>query len=906
MLLTAGARLGPYEVVGLLGAGGMGEGYEARDTRLDRSVAIKVLSAEIAGDPDLRARFEREARAVAALDHPNICGIYDVGEANGTHFIVMPHLDGQTLAARLEKGALPLDQTLTIAIEIADALDKTHRRGITHRDLKPANIMLVRRGGPSGPPESKLLDFGLAKLKAPAAAISMSGITRLATINPAGMVPGTGKGVILGTVQYMSPEQVEGSEADARSDIWALGAVIYEMATGTRPFRGDTPASVIGSILKDVPPPVSARQPLAPRAFDHIVGRCLEKDPDERWQTAADLMRELRWVREYRPETVEPARPTRRRFVWAAVAMAAIAAAGLLTLLPIAWRPDPAPAPVLRFSVSPPAYTMFARAPATLPTTQLALSPDGQSLAFVGETVGGDPMVWIRRLDTVSAQAIAATEDASYPFWSPDSRAIAFFAKGKLKKVFVGGGAPETLCDVGDPRGGAWGPNEIILFSGNQTPIMRVSADGGVPVAVTTLDPTETGHRWPNFLPDGRHFLYYGRVSSASIDQSVQYVTSLDEARPRRLFVSGHAAVYAPSGHLLFLSNGMLLAQRFDPATLTLSGEPSLVARDVSRSSVNYPPFTVSSTGMLAFAGSGGTLTQLAWVDRKGTIIKTVGPAGDYADPALSPDNKRALVTRVEPTGDGNIWTIDLATDQFSPLTFDPSISATPVWSPDGTEIVFRTNRTIPAPMFRRLASGGSGEQPLLSATSVGPSTSNLFPNDWSPDGNFIAFHTASPGSSYDIWMLPLAGDRTPRPFVKTPAADLHARFSPDGRFLAYSSAESGRTQVYVQPFPGGEGRWQVSIDGGSEPRWRGDGRELFFIGMDRRVMAIPVEAGPSFQPGQPVPLFVARAATVGNPFRSSYAVSRDGQRFLINGVMDNAPTPSITVVANWPELLKK
>ena len=902
MSLTAGVRLGPYEILSPLGAGGMGEVYKARDTRLDRTVAIKILPTELARDPGLRARFEQEARAIAALDHPHICAVHDVGDHEGTRYLVMQYLDGETLAARLARSPLPIDQALKIAIDIADALDKAHRAGIVHRDLKPANVMLMRSGGASAPPTAKLLDFGLAKLRGAAGPISMSGMTRLAT--PA---PGTAQGMILGTVHYMAPEQVEGREADARADIWALGVVLYEMLTGNRPFDGASAASVIGSILKDTPPSLASRQPLAPPLLDHVLARCLEKDRDERWDSARDLRRELEWLASSTSSRSEPASSHRPRTRALLAAVCGIAIGGLIVAAIMSLRSGGADSDrLMTFDIMAPPRTTFSSPEATLPTPQIALSPDGKWLVFVARGIGTSPMLWLRPIDGTAASEMRGTDEAEYPFWSPDSRFIGFFAQGKLKRIDVRSGSAQNVCDAVDPRGGSWSRDNVIAFGLNQTGLWKVSASGGEPSRLTTLAAGETGHRWPSFMPDGQHLLFV--VRSGRQDNGTIFISAIDGSDRKRLFSSQFGALYV-NGYVLSLTNDTLSAQRFDLTQRVPVGEPAPIATHVAGSTVLYGSFTASDTGMPAFAPDTNAEMQLAWFNREGRPLATVGPPRDYADVTLMPDGRRVLVTRPDArTSSSNIWSIDVTTGEGVPITFDASIAAQPVVSPDGREFAFRSSRQIPAPIFHRATSGAGEDEVLLQPAKVGGlrESGNLFPTDWSSDGKFILFHVPYADTNYDIFFLPLAGDRRPRPFVHTSGADLHARFSPDSRWVAYSSGESGRQEIFVQPFPNGTGRWRVSTDGGAEPRWRGDGRELFFIGADGQMMAAPVTTGASFEHGTPRPLFRTRISGFANPYRTSYAVTRDGERFLISGIAENATPQSIAVVVNWPALMKR
>ena len=896
MTLTPGTRLGPYEILSPLGAGGMGEVYTARDTRHNRTVAIKVLPASVASDPDLRARFEREARAIAALDHPHICALYDVGRDNDIDFLVMPLLDGETMAARLIKGPLPIDQVLRYAIEIADALDKAHCQGIVHRDLKPGNVMLTKAG-------SKLLDFGLAKLRGPAAPIGMSGLTALATAGPA-----TAQGTLIGTVNYMAPEQVEGKEADARSDVFAFGALVYEMATGRRAFDGTSAASVIGAVLKDEPAPIATLQPTTPAALDRGIRTCLAKDPDERWQSAGDLKRELRWIAEAGSRDLAPASSVAVRSpmtkVWAASAIVfALALAGTLPFAVSRLRENPPAPSVVRFSVYPPPGATFAAGNASVPATQFALSPDGRQLAFIASAAGRQQSLWVRALDTPDAKPMAGTDDASYPFWSPDSRMVAFFARGKLLKVDVAGGAPQKICDAGSGRGGAWNRDGLILFSNSNANGMNlVPASGGTPTLVLPFnqDRQETTHRFPDFLPDGRRFLFFVRTRQP--ENRGIYVGSLDSPAHTRLLTTNLRGLYDPSGFVLFARDGTLMTQAVDPRSLGLIGEPVQIAPQVGGASTDYASFSVSGNRVLAYASSNPQVGQLTWYDRTGRPDGTVGAAGDYVDVGISPDQKRIVFSLVDPqTNTQDIWLTELARGANTRLTFDPATDGAPIWSPDGARIVFRSDRGGLNNLYLKSAGGTGADEPSV----IGP-TAVLVTTDWSPDGANIVYHSAGATTGDDIWVLPMSGDRKPHVFLQTPFNEMQGKLSPDGHWMAYTSDESGMLEVYVRPFPAGAEKWAVSTNGGSEPKWRGDGKELFYLGADRKLMSVPIAAGGTLEAGVPKALFETKVGSINPEYRNQYAVSKDGNRFLINAVSAGASSPPITVVLNWTAGLKK
>ncbi len=890
MTLAAGARLGPYEIASMLGAGGRGEVYRARDTRLERTVAIKVLPSSVADSPDRRARFEREARAISTLNHPHICTLHDIGQHDGVDFLVMEYLEGETLAERLQGGPLPLEQVLRYGSEMAGALDRAHRAGIVHRDLKPGNVMLTKSG-------VKLLDFGLAKLRADGGAGTVSAMMTAEK-------PLTGEGTLLGTLPYMSPEQVEGKDADARSDIWALGTVLYEMATGTRAFEGKSQASLIGAILKDEPPPITSRQPLAPTALDRVVKACLAKDPDERWQSAQDLASELAWIAA--DGGVQAAIGGGRRATRLVWVLGLACALALGTLLSFALRPGREPQRLIipvRFQIAPPDGTTF--------TGPVAVSPDGTRILFLAAPKGGGPAsLWIRSLDAVAPQRLPATEGANQPFWSPDGRFIGFFADRKLKRIDDSGGSArivwEGTGDSADARGGTWNGDDVIAIAPNfEGALLRVPASGGEATPITTLDRGrgEYSHRWPHFLPDGRHFLYVALAGGH--DANGIYVGSLDSKQTSLVIRATSAVAYAPPGYLLYAPERSLAAQPFDPKSLKLSGEAASVGDQLlfDPQMTAGRPFSVSANGTLAYRSGGSALTQLTWLDRQGNTIGSIASPGEYHAPRLSPDGKRLAVTRIDVrSARGDVWVIDVARGAASRLVSDASVDTIPVWSADASRILFNSYRGADQALLQKSSHGGGSEEVVLQSGKVGNFQS--FFTDSSPDGRFVAFDTLDPTTNLDVWILPLEGDRRPARLIGTPAGEWGAEFSPDGRWLAYQSNESGEAEVYVQAFSAtspvpvlaGE-RWQVSAGGGRMPTWSRDGKEMFYLGADGKLMAVDVKTAPSFATGRPVALFDARMKV--SPDRQ-YDVSPDGQRFLVRQPLADQVAAPMTVVLDW------
>ena len=880
MSVNAGTRFGPYEILSASGAGGMGEVYRARDTRLDRTVAIKILPVHLADRADLRERFDREARTIAGLNHPHICTLYDVGHQDGTDYLVMEYLEGETLAQRLSKGLLPLDQVLRYAIEIADALDKAHRKGITHRDLKPGNIMLTKSG-------AKLLDFGLAKLRQDVAPVTP--LSQLPTMNDAI----TAEGTMLGTLQYMAPEQVEGKEVDARTDIFAFGVVVYEMATGKKAFEGKSHASLMAKILETDPPPMASLTPMTPPALDHVVKRCLAKDPDERWQSAKDICEQLRWISDSGMQAgitaaSAPEQKSKKHLLWAAaagaIAVAVIAGAAFY----LRHTPPPVEKQVIRFAVGPPAKGSFSGGLRTSPT----VSPDGTKILFAADVGSSRSQLWIRTLDSAMAQALPGTENASYPFWSPDSRFVAFSSGSKLRKIAISGGPVETLAEV-QPTPGTWSRDGIILFTANDGRLVRVSDSGGNVTPVTTFDASrfETDHLWAQFLPDGKHFLYFAQSPRAG--NNAIYLSSLDSKDRKLLLNVASNPVYVSPGYLLFHRQGTLMAQPFDADKLQLTGEPVPMVEGVEFNLFgSAAAFSASDNGVLVYRGGGGAVPlNLVWVNRNGAEQALGAPPHNYTFPRISPDGKRVAAGIEE--GEGQIWVYDFARDAVSRLTFEGSNNVDPIWTPDSKRIAFKGNGNR---LFWQSADGGGGAEELTAAKLGG----NSIPSSWSPDGQELAFIDG--GGIRNIYILPLK-DRNPHVFAESQTYESAPTFSPDGRWLAYASVESGRNEIYVRPFPGPGGKWQISTDGGTEPMWNPKGHELFYRD-GQKMMGVDYTVQPAFSAGKPRMLF--QGPYIPTPRSAAdYDVSPDGQRFLMLKGAEQVPG-EINVVFNWTAELKQ
>jgi len=836
MPLSVGDKLGPYEILAPIGAGGMGEVYKARDTRLNRDVAIKVSKEEF------NERFTREARSIAALNHTNVCHLYDIGP----NYLVMEYVEGEII-----KGPLPLEEAMPIILQLVDGIEAAHERNVVHRDLKPANIKITPEG------MVKILDFGLARAADPAPEGCVEN-------SPTLTMGATQAGTILGTAAYMSPEQAKGKTADRRSDIWSFGVVVYELLTGKRPFDGETVVETLGAVLNKEPDwtPV-------PERTRRLLQRCLKKDRKQRLGAIVDA----RWVmEEYRGQPESQARGLRYP-PWSVAIVAVLAAVGIL----FAYFHHPEPgAPVLNLAVNPPEKSTFGY--------QFSLSPDGRMLAF--STGEGRSELWIRHLDSATSQLVAETESVQYPFWSPDSRSVAFFSQQKLKRIEVSGGPARTICETGGPiiQGGDWNRDGVIIFAPGTGGLQRVSATGGLPEPVTRLEdtPGAINHNLPIFLPDGRRFLYH--AGGAGV-----FVGSLDgQSKDRKVLLNVPSKVAYSSGYLLFVRDGTLLAQRFDPDRVALLGDPRPVAENVALSITGGAfMFSVSSGGLLAYRTGGEVSHQLAWFDREGRQLEKVGEAGPWLGPVLSPDGIRVAAIR-----GSDLWVLDLARGASSRLAQGGPGYA--IWSPDGSRVAYSSHDGI----HLRIANGSGDDELLVSGVGIRP-------RSWSHDGKFLAYNQTDSKTKQDLWLLSPTGDRKPVIFLRTPFNETEPAFSPDGRFLAYTSDESGTWQIYVQTVPRSANRWQVSTASGLQPSWRQDGKEMFFVSNERKLMAVDVKTNAGFEAGVPHELFALHFDNVPELYYV-YTPGADGKRFLVANVADETTFSPIQIVSNWLELVRK
>jgi Tol biopolymer transport system component len=905
MTLTPGTRLGPYEIFATLGSGGMGEVYRAKDTRLGREVAVKVLPQHLSANTEVRTRFEREAKTISSLSHPHICTLFDVGREGDTDYLVMELVEGETLAQRLAKGALPAAEVLRLGAQIADALDRAHRAGVIHRDLKPGNVMLAKSG-------AKLMDFGLARASVGAGPTSSSGsVMATLTQSPTMASPLTAEGAIVGTFQYMAPEQLEGKEADARADLWALGCVLHEMATGRRAFDGRSQASLITSIMSSEPALVSSLAPAAPPALDRVVRGCLAKDAADRIQSAHDVRLQLQWIAEqgslsgsFAGAPAARARLARGRepLAWGAAALFAVAAlvAGFLGV-----RGGGGDVRLLRATLTMPADVALAITGDDAGPP--ALSPDGGMLAFGAAGRGSGIRIWLRSLDDLSVRPLPGTEGGAYPFWSPDGRSLGFFADGDLKRIDLAGGAVLRLCDAKNGRGGTWSRDGVIVFAADWvSALFQVPASGGAPSPVTTLDSLrgETTHRWPLFMPDGKHFLYLAANHAAADTSAALWFASLDGRVRQRLMSSPSNAVFA-AGRLLFVRDSTLLAQRFDPNKGRLMGAPMTTREIVQFDATTWRAMvTASESGVLVY-GPGGNqgAFRVTQYDRGGRVLGTLGTAGNHFCVRLSPDGSRAVV-ETQHTPNADLWIYNLSSGAGTRIAADPEDDSQPSWSPDGSQIAFATRRDGKQYRVDAVRADGSAPPRVL----VDDPATDIWALQWIEGGRALLAGRGSfqDGQDDELWLHPLDG-RAPRLLIPASTGCTTAQLSADGRWLAYDSRVSGRAEVYVISMPmagadslGAGGRWQVSAEGGTNPVWSRDGRELFYKRLDDVMTAVTVDGrGESFRVESERPLFQA----FQRGFIPTYDVSADGSRFMVVTSSTERQAP-LVVVTNWTRTL--
>jgi len=866
----------------------MGEVYSARDTRLDRSVAIKVLPSHLA-NAEAKQRFDREARAISALTHPNICTLYDVGHQDGISYLVMELLDGETISHRLSRGALPPEQVLKYGSEICDGLEKAHRSGIVHRDLKPGNIMLTKSG-------TKLLDFGLAKPPAPmnAAAVAMTGAVTMTS--PA--TPITQHGSLVGTFQYMSPEQIEGRDADSRSDIFALGAVLYEMTTGKRAFEGKSMLSVASAILEKDPEPISSFQPLVPPALDHVIRTCLAKDPEERFQTAHDVKLQLKWISQGGSQAgvAKPIAARRKRKEWMGWAIGGVLA---LVMLSAGWLMHrPAEAPVLRTNL-----VLTSKLRLDPINTAVALSPDGKKLVLAAVGEGGKQQLYLRSLDALTVQAIQGTEEATYPFWSPDSAYVGFFTPGKLKKVALSSSAVQTICDAVDGRGATWSKEGTIVFApAGDSALFSVPDSGGTPVQITTPDKPGLSHRHPQFLPDGKHVLYFTGTAGAT-DTGV-YVVNLDDKKSEFVVASQARAEYVEPGYLLYVKDRSLIAQPFSTSSLKLSGRAVPVAQQLQYASLRWVSnYAASADALFYESEEGGGVWQLTWLDLGGKQTGKVGEPREIKSIAVSPDGSRAAAVVSDQNGKENLWMYDLSRGLANRFNFDSGDADDPVWSPDGKQVAYSLSSSSGWKILTRTADGTGSPQELMSTQST------VHPVAWSPDGKFLSYNAVNTSTKkFEIWVLPVAGDRKPDVFQKGDTNIQAEAFSSDGRWLVYVSSESGRSEVYVTPFPGPGEKRQVSPQGGYAAWWFGrkgmkeEGIVYADPAASTAVLVPVIEKNNGLEFGQSRVLFGGHNFSDAN----AGAFSPDFKKMLVSLSTKSESANSLVMVNNWRSELAK
>jgi Tol biopolymer transport system component len=893
MTIETGAKLGRYEIRSKLGAGGMGEVYQGRDTQLGRDVAVKVLPTTVSADPDRLRRFEQEACAASALNHPNILVVHDIGAHDGTTYVVSELLEGETLRKRI--GGTPLGQRRAIdyASQIANGLAAAHEKGIIHRDLKPDNIFITNDG------RVKILDFGLAKLT------QLDG-DQVQTDIPTRRVD-TDPGVVMGTVGYMSPEQLKGRAVDQRTDIFSFGAILYEMLSGRRAFHGESAAETMSAVLKEDPPELSDTNKTVSPALERLVNHCLEKNPEARFHSARDVAFALEAlsgsaVASQTTTAQSLATTTSRARQWLPWALVAV---GLLLAAILAWtyfrwqRTDAGPIEAMRFVITMPEKALIIGLP--------SISPDGRYVVFRLNTDDGKQFLWMRALGSFEAHPLLGTDGASQPFWSPDGRSVGFFANGKLKRIDVSGGSAQTICDAPSNYSGAWSRDGTIIFSrGVASGLYRVPAAGGMPTQLTEVDSArnEIEHIWPYFLPDGRHFLFL--VRNAQPENSGIYVGTLDSKEITRLLQAHSSVVYAPPGYVLFVRENTLMAQGFDADTLELIGDAFPVAEQTIQNPITgRAMFSVSENGVLVLRAGGFINNQLIWFDRSGKLLGALTPPGSYNAPALSHDEKKIAVSRVDPqTGTAaDIWLIDLERGTQIRLTTDAASDSFPSWSPNGDRITFISTRSGATSIYQKPSNGVSPEEPLVTSAEL------KYNPQWSPDGQSIIYSQLNPKTNGDLYLLSLSGEKKSTSLLQTNFVEGHARFSPNGRWIAYISNETGQFEVYVESFPATGAKLAISIRGGSQPQWRADGRELYYYAPDRKLMAVDVNGdGPTFKVGEARPLFEIRVNAIDQSFPGNgyYTPTHDGKRFLVSSAPEAPARQQINVIVNWTADLKK
>jgi len=902
MPIEPGTRLGRYEIRSQIGAGGMGEVYLARDPKIGRDVAIKVLPAALSDDKERLARFEQEAQAAGSLNHPNILAIYDVQTEDGAPYVVSELLEGETLREMIGGTPLPIRKALGLGLQAAHGLAAAHEKGIIHRDLKPENLFVTLDG------RLKILDFGLAKLTETNGHDSKSDLpTR--KVN-------TDAGAVMGTVGYMSPEQLRGKPVDQRTDIFSFGTVLYEMLSGQKAFQKDSTADTISAILREDPPELSGTNKNVDPGLERVVHRCLEKNREERFHSASDLAFALESMSgsQSRLDTsavtalTYEARPQRRSLLeklgWITAVLLLISTAVFAYLY---FRRLTVNFDTFRFSIFAPEKSVFAEA--------AELSPDGRQIALAVTDAAGVTSIWLRPLDSIEMRRLAGTEGASYPFWSPDSKFIGFFASGKLKKIDANGGPPQILAEAStDVRGGSWATDGTIIFSPTTTsPILKISSNGGTTSEVTKLDPDihQTSHRWPQFLPDGKHFIYFGRGDYQ--DRQGIYVGSTDSIEPKLVLMTTTLARFMPSadggrdGELLFVRDGTLTSSHFSLSKLEVSGDAIPIAQGVIAFPTEVGPtafasFSTSNNGTLIYRVGNKLETQLTWFDRAGISEEKIFDPGVYHEPSLSPDGRKIVLGREDEGPQDDLFVLDISRNSSTRLTFDPKADVASVFSPDGSEVIYASNRSGPFELFEKSSSGAGSDQLILTGKS------SQYPDSWSKDGKNLLYEVDN-GIDYkfDLFVLPLTGDRTPYPYLQTPFMESHGQFSPDGKWVAYVSDQNGKADVYVQSFPTGGGIWQISTAGGDQPQWRVDSKELFYLAPDHNIMSVSVNTAGGMQFGRPVPLFRANVPLTGlSDDRNSYVPAPDGQKFLVLQLTDTGNSQPWNVVLNWSSSRKQ